>query len=102
MLKRPILKLPDHSKPFTLQTDASNCGLGAALMQQHDERLYLLRCVKVFFVGFEFVYTVVSNLRSVIVICNLLNVIDLLSHDLLTLSSLRLPSFELADNQNLK
>ena len=62
----------------------------------------MLRCVNVFFVGFEFVYTVVSNLRSVIVICYLLNVIGLLSHDLLALSSLRLPSFELADNQNLK
>ena len=40
LLKRPILKLPDHSQPFILRTDASNCGLGAALMQQHDERLY--------------------------------------------------------------
>ena len=40
LLKRPILKLPDHSKPFILQTEASNFVLGAALMQQHDERLY--------------------------------------------------------------
>ena len=40
LLKRPILKLPDHSKPFILRTDASNCGLGAALMQLHDEKLY--------------------------------------------------------------
>ena len=40
MLKQPILKLPGHSKPFILRTNASNCGLGAALMQQHDERLY--------------------------------------------------------------
>ena len=40
LLKRPILKLPDHSKPFILRTDPSNYGLGAALMQQHDERLY--------------------------------------------------------------
>ena len=40
LLKRPILKLPDHSKPFILRTDASNCGLGAAFMQQHDEKLY--------------------------------------------------------------
>ena len=40
LFKRPILKLPDHSKPFILRTDASNCELGAALMQQPDERLY--------------------------------------------------------------
>ena len=39
LLKRPILKLPDHNKPFILQTEASNFGLGVALMQQHDERL---------------------------------------------------------------
>ena len=40
LLKQPILKLPDYSKPFILRTDASNFGLGAALMHQHDERLY--------------------------------------------------------------
>ena len=43
-----------------------------------------------------------SNLRSVIDIRYLLNVIGLLSHDLLALSSLRLPSFELAENQNFQ
>ena len=40
LLKRPILKLQSHSKPFILRTDASNCGLGATLMQEHDEKLY--------------------------------------------------------------
>ena len=40
LLKRPILKLPDHEKPFILRTDTSNCGLGASLMQEHDDKLY--------------------------------------------------------------
>ena len=64
----------------------------------------MLRCVNVFFVGFEFVYmrVVVSNLRSVFVIRYLLNTIGLLSHNLLALSSLRLSSFELPDNQNFE
>ena len=35
-----IPKKRKHSKPFILLTDVSNCVLNAALMQQHDERLY--------------------------------------------------------------
>ena len=42
LLKRSILKLPDHNKPFIPRTDSSNCELGAALYQQLDERLYLV------------------------------------------------------------
>ena len=40
LLPRPVLRLPDHAKPFVLRTDASNCGLGAALMQAHKEKYY--------------------------------------------------------------
>ena len=40
LLKKPILKLPDHQKPFILQTDVSNCVLGASLMQEHNDKLY--------------------------------------------------------------
>ena len=35
----PILHLPDHSKPFFLQTDASEIGIGAALMQQYGGKM---------------------------------------------------------------
>ena len=47
-------------------------------------------------------YTVVSNLSSVIVIRYLLNVSARCQMNLLALNSLRLPSFELSDNQNLE
>ena len=32
----PILKLPDLSREFTLQTDASNQSLGGCLLQDHE------------------------------------------------------------------
>ena len=40
LLSKPVLRLPDHAKRFVLLMDASNCELGAALMQEHDEKYY--------------------------------------------------------------
>ena len=40
LVRRPILRLPDHNKTFILRADASNCGLGAAFMQKHEGRFF--------------------------------------------------------------
>ena len=37
LMSPPLLRAPDFSKKFLLQTDASNCGLGAVLAQIDDE-----------------------------------------------------------------
>src|SRR6185369_9643865 len=37
MSTAPVLKLPDHSKPWLLFTDASGYGIGGALCQDHGQ-----------------------------------------------------------------
>eukprot|EP00112_Aurelia_sp_Birch-Aquarium-sp1_P026008 Seg896.8 transcript_id=Seg896.8/GoldUCD/mRNA.D3Y31 product="Retrovirus-related Pol polyprotein from transposon 17.6" pseudo=true protein_id=Seg896.8/GoldUCD/D3Y31 len=37
---KPVLRLPEITKPFALRTDASNTGIGAVLLQDHDGKLF--------------------------------------------------------------
>ena len=40
LTSEPILRLTDPAKTYFLRTDASNTGIGAVLMQKHDEKLF--------------------------------------------------------------
>ena len=40
LVTEPVLRLPDMSKPFVLRTDTSDVGIGAVLLQQHEEKLF--------------------------------------------------------------
>ena len=37
LCREPILRLPDESRPYLLRTDASNEGIGAVLLQEHED-----------------------------------------------------------------
>ena len=40
LTKEPVLRLPDPGKTYFLQTDSSDSGIGAVLMQKHDGKLF--------------------------------------------------------------
>ena len=40
LTKEPVLRLPDRGKTYFLQTDASDSGIGAVLMQKHEGKLF--------------------------------------------------------------
>ena len=40
LVNKPILRMCDLEKSFTLRTDASDTGLGAMILQQHDDGLF--------------------------------------------------------------
>jgi len=44
LLKKPILRHADFNKTFIIQTDASKIGLGAILMQKHEDMDVIIQC----------------------------------------------------------
>ena len=40
LISVPVLKAPDFSKPFVIQVDACDRGVGGVLMQEHESRLH--------------------------------------------------------------
>jgi len=45
MTRTPVLGLPDFTRPFTLETDACNDGIGVVLMQQGKPIAYLSKAL---------------------------------------------------------
>ena len=40
LIAEPVLRLPDMLKPFVLRTNASDAGIGAVLLQQHEGKVF--------------------------------------------------------------
>ena len=45
MCTSPVLRLPDFERPFVIETDASNGGIGAVLQQDSHPIAYLSRAL---------------------------------------------------------
>lgn len=45
MTKTPILALPDHSRHFVLEADASGYGIGVVLMQKYKPIAFLSKAM---------------------------------------------------------
>ncbi len=61
LMKSPVLRLPDMSKDFVLRTDASDVGVGAVLMQDHEGELFPIAYASKKFLGREKNYSVIER-----------------------------------------
>ena len=61
LASQPVLRLPDQSKQFLLRTDASNLGLGAVLLQEHEDGVYQVLYLSRKLNGAEKNYSVVER-----------------------------------------
>ena len=59
--EEPICKLPDVSRPFVLRTDASDTGLGAVLLQEHEGILRMVSCASKKLKGAELNYSTIEK-----------------------------------------
>ena len=61
LTRDPVCKLPDVSRPFVLRTDASDTGLGAILLQEHDGTFRIVSCASRKLKGAELNYSVIEK-----------------------------------------
>ena len=58
---KPVLKMPDNEKEFVLRTDASDRGLGAVLLQEHEGKLHPVAYQSKKLLGAESRYAIVEK-----------------------------------------
>lgn len=46
-MSSPVLRLPDFSKPFVVEMDASNLGIKAILMQEEQPLAYISKALSI-------------------------------------------------------
>jgi hypothetical protein len=61
LCQKPVLRLPDFNLEFVLRTDASDVGLGAMLMQKHDDQLFPVMYLSKKLLSREMNYSVIER-----------------------------------------
>ena len=66
LTSEPILYLPDPNKTYYLRTDASDYGVGAVLMQEHDSKLFPVCYVNKKFSSAERNYSTIEECLAIV------------------------------------